>query len=126
MDRDRLKEFLHVPEDVLSLKAAMDAEFQAPNTDLRGVTFNIPLIRKKLTHLDSQIMNEFLEELDMALSDAFHVTEGTYMHGPGFLTHVLIVDWCPYITYDTTLDIVGRMINRVFVGLPLCTIQIRI
>lgn len=76
MDRGRLKEFFNAPEDVLSFKAAADVELQAMNTDLRGVTFNIPLIRKKLTHLDSQVMCDFMEELDSAFADTFHVIEG--------------------------------------------------
>jgi hypothetical protein len=77
VDRDSLKEFFHAPEYVLSFKAATDVELQALNTDLRYVTFNIPLIRKKLTHLDSQVMDNFLEELDKAMTDTFPVTEGT-------------------------------------------------
>jgi hypothetical protein len=79
VDRDRLKEFFSASEDSLSLKAESSSALQVEYTAMRDVSFNIPLIRKKLSHVDSQIMDDVLEELDLALTDAIHATEGMYL-----------------------------------------------
>ena len=70
-----MREYFNASEHILSLKAAADAALQTDYTDLRNVSFNIPLIRKKLTNLDTQLMDDVVEEVDTALT-AVNVPEG--------------------------------------------------
>lgn len=74
MDRDSIREFFNAAQDVLSLKAATAITLQAEYTELRDVHFNIPVIRK-LTRLDQTLMDELVDELDMAITDGIVTTE---------------------------------------------------
>lgn len=60
-------------------------------------------------------MDDITDEMDAAFTDEFVVTEGAYFVGPQ-----LMIEWTPHISFEKTLNIVARVSNRVFVGLPLC------
>ena len=118
--RNYLKEFFNAPEEILSLKEATDESLQIKFTEMRDVYFDVHFIRTKLTGLDNEITEAILDELDAAFTDAFGATgEGIL----GSLIHFLTLDWTPHVPYEKALNIIARVNNRVFIGLPLCVIE---
>ena len=72
-----MKEFFNAPEEILSFKAALEETLQFKYTGLHHFPDTIvPIIRTKLAEFIPKLMNDIVDELDLALKDAIVSLEG--------------------------------------------------
>ena len=100
---------LHQPDNILSQNEVNRQFLQADYTMLhpRVVTDTVhdDVIRKELTKLLGEYTEDVQDEIDFAFRKVWGVNTN---------------DWIEVPAYHTMLDVIGRISNRVLVGLPLC------
>ncbi|KAF8993229.1 cytochrome P450 [Cyathus striatus] len=99
-------EFKKAPDDALSIHMAISETIQVPYTVGSEVVTNpyhLPLIRVQLTKNLDNIFPELLEEVIDSLNDLLPPTQ----------------EWKAFQPMNTFVDVVCRITNRTFVGLPL-------
>ncbi|PVH83978.1 putative Ent-kaurene oxidase [Cadophora sp. DSE1049] len=100
---------LHQPDNILSQNEVNRQFLQADYTMLhpRVVTDTVhdDVIRKELTKLLGEYTEDVQDEIDFAFRKVWGVNTN---------------DWLEVPAYHTMLDVIGRISNRVLVGLPLC------
>jgi hypothetical protein len=117
--RSHLKEMFSASEDDLSF-----AKDVADSLELRYIFqksiaenhYHAHITKVELTRHISEMMPGIVDELGAAMDEEIQVNEGSTFSSP-----LMYVDWTSICSYQKTINIVARISNRVFVGLPLCT-----
>ncbi|KAH9838661.1 cytochrome P450 [Rhodofomes roseus] len=105
---EAVEELARAPEDVLSFPAAANDSIQVEYTlgpNIARDAYHIPLIRNQLVRNAPRMMDDIRDEVVCAFRDEMQPRDG----------------WISVQLKDVSAHIVCRVINRVFVGLPLCT-----
>jgi hypothetical protein len=106
---EQMEWLLQQPDNVLSQNEVNRAFLQADHTMLhpRVVLDQVheDVIRKELTKLLGDCTNDVQEEIDFAFRKEWGVDDQ---------------EWTEITAYDTILNIIARVSNRVLVGFPLC------
>ena len=116
--RSHLKELFAASEDDLSFtKNAADVLglryiFQKSIAENQ---YHAHVTKVELTRHISEMMPDIVDELGAAMDEEVQVNEGSTSYPSSD------IDWTPICFYEKTVNIVARISNRVFVGLPLCT-----
>ncbi|KAJ7458361.1 cytochrome P450 [Mycena galericulata] len=103
-----LKDIYYTPEDVLSFDEAIRNQLQADITlgsELRETPYHIPAVLTSLTRNLGRRFPDVRNEVDCAFEDILEL-QGT--------------EWKLIPLMSSITDIVARISNRLFVGLPLC------
>ncbi len=88
-------------------------------------TYHIPLVRGQLTRNIGALFPEIRDEIVAAFGDAIPAGDGTRNYST-YQAHCLIAivaGWVKVTALNTMMQVVGRVSNRVFVGLPTCVSQ---
>ncbi|KAH6720617.1 cytochrome P450 [Leptodontidium sp. MPI-SDFR-AT-0119] len=100
---------LHQPDSILSQNEVNRQFLQADYTMLHprvvSDTVHDDVIRKELTKLLGDYTEDVQDEIDFAFRKVWGVNTN---------------DWAELPAYHTMLDVIGRISNRVLVGMPLC------
>ena len=118
--RSHIKEMFSASEDDLSFakniadSLALRYIFQKSVADNQ---YHAHVIKMELTRHISEMMPDIVDELGAAMDEEIQVNEGSTFTPPP----LMYVDWTSICPYQKTINIVARISNRVFVGLPLCT-----
>ena len=100
---------LQQPDDVLDQNEVNRQFLQADHTMLHprvmSDTVHLDVIRKEMTKQLGEYTADVIEEIDFAFRKNWGVNSG---------------EWTEVNAYNTMLDVIGRISNRVLVGLPLC------
>jgi hypothetical protein len=118
VDRESLKELFSASEDTLSFTDPVSESLQLRYTFQESIAVNhyhVIVTRTELSRHIPELMPDIVDELGAAFEDEISVTNGTS------LLHNLTIEWMPICSFQKTVNIVARISNRVFVGLPLCT-----
>lgn len=104
----QVRRILSMPESQVELKYSHMDEIQAPYTirdpDVYGNPFQVGVVRRQLSREIPSFTGDFAEEIGSAIQQYWGTSS----------------DWNAVKVWETTLKIVTRASNRVFVGVPLC------
>ncbi|EPT01203.1 hypothetical protein FOMPIDRAFT_1048925 [Fomitopsis schrenkii] len=104
------EELAKAPDDVLSMQAAMIDTFQVPYTiglDVAQNLYHIPVIRTSLMRNAARMFDDIRDEGVSALSDQVQSAEGVH-------------EWVSVRAAGIAREVICRVSNRAFVGLPIC------
>jgi hypothetical protein len=121
VSRFHLKEMFSASEDDLSFTKNAAEGLELRYTFQKSIAenqYHAHIIRVELTRHISEMMPSIVDELGAAMDDEILVSEGT----SDLNSSSNVVDWTPICSYEKAVNIVARISNRVFVGLPLCTV----
>lgn len=119
--RDLLKEFFAAPSEYLSLSEGLeDIDFRHVfHTNILHNPYHKRVIKNQLTENIPKFLPEMMDELRAIFNDDLEIinesTNRCYLFKG--------VDWTSIAVHETARKIVVRINQRVFVGLPLCTLQ---
>jgi len=92
-------------EDVLTIETAIDEALHALEPKIRRSHFHIPIVQNQLTRELGDSFADLHDEVEMAFSEKIVLSNE---------------EWQKFGALDITLEVVGRVAHRLFVGLPLC------
>jgi hypothetical protein len=107
--RKHLKELYSAPEEHISFATAITESLQLEHTFQKNIAVNhyhTIVVKAELTRHISEKMSDIVDELGAAMEDEIPIDS--------------VVDWTPICSFEKTMNIVARISNRMFVGLPLC------
>lgn len=119
--RDLLKEFFEAPSDYLNLSEGLeDIDFRHIfHANILHNPYHKRVIKNQLTENIPKFLPDMMEELTTIFNDDLEIIgESTDLYS----IYLRGVDWTPVATHEMARNIVVRINQRVFVGLPLCTL----
>lgn len=118
-----LKEMFSAPEEHLSFTKPAADGLQLEYTISKSVAENqwhALVVKSELSRHIPELMPAIVDELDSAMSDEIPLTDGN-----AIACESNLLDWTPLCAFEKAVNIVARISNRVFVGLPLCNLTTR-
>ncbi|KIJ50513.1 hypothetical protein M422DRAFT_27187 [Sphaerobolus stellatus SS14] len=102
-----MDEYRKVPDDIFSLGASFEEQFQGKyflGPTINTNRYHVPIVRNQLTRNLGHLFDDIREEGALAIEENIPITD----------------EWTNIKVYPALLQVIARMSNRTFVGVPLC------